>query len=102
MEADLSGHPALISTEMEKVTPEHDASSNTSSPTSSRRSRTRSTPATSKILLFTAFADTADYLYECIAEKPPQARFGLHTGKVTGTTSPKTTLGKGYDFQSVL
>ena len=54
-----------------------------------------------KILLFTAFADTADYLYECIAEGH-FARFGLHTGKVTGTTSPKTTLGKGYDFQSVL
>ena len=26
----------------------------------------------------------------------------LHTGKITGTTSPKTTLGKGYDFQDVM
>lgn len=27
---------------------------------------------------------------------------GLHTGKVTGSDEPKSTLKKGYDFQSLL
>jgi ERCC4-related helicase len=58
-------------------------------------------PGNRKILLFTAFADTADYLCDCIAADQLK-RYGLHTGKITGTTGPKTTIGKGYDFQDVM
>ena len=54
-----------------------------------------------KILLFTAFADTANYLYDNLAEEI-QAATALHTGKVTGKDSPKSTLGRSYDFQSIL
>ena len=53
-----------------------------------------------KILLFTAFADTASYLYDNLAELLRTK--GLHTGKVTGKDAPKSTLEKGYDFQSLL
>ncbi|PZU82136.1 MAG: helicase [Shinella sp.] len=53
-----------------------------------------------KVLIFTAFADTANYLYDNLA--PFAQQLGLHVGKVTGSDSPKTTLKKSYDFQGVL
>ena len=54
-----------------------------------------------KVLIFTAFADTADYLYEHLATDLLISQH-LHTGKVTGTGSPKSTLKKSYDFMSLL
>lgn len=54
-----------------------------------------------KILIFTAFSDTANYLYNNIAAEILKSR-DLNTAKVTGSDAPKTTLKKGYDFQSVL
>lgn len=54
-----------------------------------------------KVLIFTAFSDTAHYLYEHIADFF-LIKDGLHSARVTGTGSPKTTLEKPYDFQSVL
>ncbi|WP_337795785.1 DEAD/DEAH box helicase [Agrobacterium larrymoorei] len=44
-----------------------------------------------KILLFTAFADTADYLYRELAEWA-RATLGIHAAVVTGTGANKTTL----------
>jgi len=100
LESDLAGIRALI-VEMEKVTPGHDYKLQHLLTHIQQKVENPINPGNRKILLFTAFADTADYLYDCIA-KGHLARFGLHTGRVTGTSSPKTTLGKGYDFQSVL
>jgi len=54
-----------------------------------------------KILIFTAFADTANYLYNDIAKDLSDSE-GLHSGRVTGSDAPKTTLKKSYDFQSIL
>lgn len=54
-----------------------------------------------KVIVFTAFADTANYLFKNIAPAILKDR-GLHTGRVTGSDGPKTTLAKSYDFQSVL
>ena len=53
-----------------------------------------------KILLFTAFADTANYLYNNLSGLLKDK--GLNAGKVTGTDAPKSTLKKSYDFQSLL
>ncbi len=100
LEADLTIIGALLA-EMEKVTPGHDKKLQHLLTHIQQKVENPMNPGNKKILLFTAFADTADYLYDCIAERH-FARFGLHTGRVTGTTSPKTTLGKGYDFQTVL
>ena len=91
---------ALI-VEMEKVTPVHDAKLQHLLAHIREKVATPINPGNRKILLFTAFADTADYLYDCIAEEHLK-RFGLHTGKITGTTRPKTTIGQGYDFQDVM
>src|SRR5690554_1519906 len=57
-------------------------------------------PDNRKVLIFTAFADTANYLYDNLA--PMAMKLGLHVGKVTGSDAPKSTLRKAYDFQSLL
>src|SRR5690625_817774 len=57
-------------------------------------------PENRKVLIFTAFADTANYLYDNLA--PFAQQLGLNAGKVTGSDAPKTTLEKSYDFQGVL
>ncbi|MBE1586759.1 helicase-related protein [Nonomuraea angiospora] len=53
-----------------------------------------------KVLIFSAFADTAGYLYRELA--PGLERAGLHSAVVTGSGAPRTTLGKGFAFQQVL
>jgi hypothetical protein len=87
--------------EMEKVTPEHDAKLQHLIEHIREKVENPINPGNRKILVFTAFADTANYLYDCLAADHLK-RFGLHTGKITGTSSPKTTIGKGYDFQDVM
>ena len=57
-------------------------------------------PGNRKVLVFTAFADTANYLFDNLTAFAQE--LGLHVGKVTGSDAPKTTLMKSYDFQSVL
>ena len=58
-----------------------------------------------KVIIFTAFADTANYLYQQLAPVL-MTQFTIHTAMVTGGASiPKTTLKsgrKGYDIQEVL
>ena len=58
-------------------------------------------PGNKKILLFTAFADTADYLYDNLAPELLEVQH-LHSAKVTGSAAPKSTLKKTYDFQELL
>jgi hypothetical protein len=100
LEADLAQVSALLA-EMEKITPGHDEKLQHLLRHIQQKVENPLNPGNRKILLFTAFADTADYLYDNLAEAH-LARFGLHTGKVTGTTTPKSTLGKGHDFQTLL
>ncbi|MGB3730360.1 helicase-related protein [Microbacterium sp.] len=57
-------------------------------------------PGNRKVLIFSAFADTAEYIYENVA--PALERVGLNTAVVTGQGNPSTTLGKGYSFQQTL
>jgi SNF2 family DNA or RNA helicase len=54
-----------------------------------------------KVLIFTAFADTANYLYDNIAEHFLQ-RYDICTGRVSGSDTPKSNLKKGWDFQAIL
>ncbi len=57
-----------------------------------------------KILIFSAFADTARYLYENISEELLQQ--GYYTAMVSGSDKPKTTLPSSferkYDFNKIL
>lgn len=58
-------------------------------------------PGNKKILIFTAFADTAEYLFENLSGLLRE-KAGIHSGLVTGSTTPRSTLGKGYGFQELL
>lgn len=54
-----------------------------------------------KILIFTAFADTANYIYESIADE--LKKHGINTACITGSGEPKTTLsGIKKEFNTVL
>jgi superfamily II DNA or RNA helicase len=101
---DLKADLFIIDTlllEMDKITPDDDYKLQHLQEHIDAKIRNPINPGNKKVLIFTAFADTADYLYEQLA---PHFRsvHGLHTAKVTGTTSPASTLTKSYDFQSVL
>ncbi|MGN6950133.1 hypothetical protein, partial [Neisseria sp. P0016.S005] len=59
-----------------------------------------------KIIVFTAFADTADYLYQNLAEEM-LVTHGIHSAKITGTSNQSTikTMPNnraGYDMQGLL
>ena len=100
LEGDLVIIEGLLA-EMRKVTPSDDAKLQHLKTTILSKLASPINPGNRKILLFTAFADTADYLYEHLAPELLESQ-GLHSGKVTGSSSPKSTLPKTYDFQSLL
>ena len=54
-----------------------------------------------KIVIFSAFADTADYIYENVS-KVIKLEYGLDTALVTGSGSNKCTLNINKDFNNLL
>jgi SNF2 family DNA or RNA helicase len=67
-----------------------------------RKCRSPLNPSNRKILVFTAFADTAGYLYEELAGWA-QKELGLHSALVTGTGHNQTTLPNlRKDFVSII
>ena len=106
LSADLFVIEALLE-EMAKITPEDDAKLQHLKAQIEQKLANPINPGNRKLLIFTAFADTANYLYDNLAEGLFQTH-GLHTGKVTGTGAPKTTLKlavnprQGIDFQTML
>ena len=100
LKADLTVVEQLLS-EMYKVTPDDDYKLQHLKEHIEQKIQAPINTENRKILIFTAFADTADYLYDQLA-KYLHDQYKIHVGKVTGSTAPKTTLKKSYDFQSVL
>ena len=59
-------------------------------------------PGNKKVIVFTAFADTAAYLYNNLS-KWAKSEFGIYSGLVTGSNDPKTNLPiKRKDFTGIL
>lgn len=54
-----------------------------------------------KVIIFTAFSDTAEYLYDNIADVLKN-KSGLHTGLVTGDAIRSTVPGLRADFNNIL
>jgi len=54
-----------------------------------------------KVLIFTAFSDTANYLFEHLS-KHITDKHQLNSAIITGSKTPQTTLGHALDFQSIL
>jgi len=100
LQADLAIIEDLLE-EMRKVTPSDDAKLQHLKTTILSKLASPINPGNKKALIFTAFADTADYLYEHLSPYFLENQ-ELHTGKVTGSDSPKSTLPKHYDFQTLL
>lgn len=101
---DLKGDLALIDAllaSMDLIRPEDDAKLQHLKKHIRDKINAPLNPGNKKVLIFTAFADTANYLYENIAGDLAKSA-SLHSGRVTGSDAPKTTLKKAYDFQSIL
>ncbi len=58
-------------------------------------------PGNKKIIVFTAFADTAAYLYDHLAPALLEEH-NLHSALVVGSSDPKSTLLRITDFQKIL
>ena len=100
LNADLSIIEALLAS-MNKVTPEDDTKLQDLKAHVLDKIARPINPGNKKVLIFTAFADTADYLYANLAPAL-KADQNLHSAKVTGKGTPVSTLGKGHDFQELL
>jgi SNF2 family DNA or RNA helicase len=90
----------LLIEEMQKIGPEDDAKLQHLKRHIQEKITNPINEGNRKILLFTAFADTANYLYTHIAQELKNQ--SIHSAKVTGSDAAKTTLGKGFDFQDIL
>ena len=102
-EHDLNSDLVIISSlldEMKKVSPQEDFKLQHLKKHVEEKIQHPINAENKKVIIFTAFADTANYLYENLSGE--LLSIGIHSGRVTGKDAPKTTLKKGYDFQSIL
>lgn len=87
--------------EMDKITPEYDTKLNTLKNIINDKIYRQMNSGNKKIIIFTAFADTADYLYKNIS-KYVKDNFNLETAKVVGSDANKTTLKIKNDLHTIL
>ena len=103
-ENDLRGDVVIIEgllSEMDKIGPEEDAKLDHLKKLIAQKIANPINSGNRKVLIFSAFADTVNYLYENLAPELWE-RLEVHTGRITGKDSPKTTVGRGHDFQGIL
>lgn len=87
--------------EMELVTPEHDLKLNNLKEMMSNKISNNLNPNNKKVIVFTAFADTANYLYKNISKYIKEAH-GLETAKITGSGANETTMKTSNEFNNLL
>lgn len=100
LKADLDVIENLLK-EMEKVSPADDSKLQHLKVVLESKLTSPINAGNKKVLIFTAFSDTANYLYEHISSHF-LLKHEIHTARVTGGDNPKSTLEKHYDFQSIL
>lgn len=84
------------------ITPEHDFKLSELKHVIEEKERNPINPGNRKILIFTAFSDTAEYLYAHISTYAKQ-RYGINTALITGTIDGRTTIPKfPSDMSSIL
>ncbi len=86
--------------EMQKVTSLHDTKLNILKSKIKEKLQNPINSQNKKILIFTAFADTANYLYEEL--KDFNLSLELQSAKITGSSVNKTTLGIHNEFNNIL
>lgn len=90
MDEDIENLQLLILM-IEDITPEYDFKLNELIRMIREKAAAPINPGNQKILIFTAFSDTAEYLYENISDMALK-ELGLHTALVTGSVEGKTTI----------
>ncbi|KXW56621.1 helicase-related protein [Ferrovum sp. PN-J185] len=100
LEVDMQIIDALL-TSMKKITPADDAKLQHLKDLIFKKIDNPINAGNKKVLIFTAFADTANYLYEQLAPMLLSEK-GLNSARVTGKDAPKSTLKRSYDFQELL
>ena len=92
----------LLSLMIADITPEHDTKLQTLFSLIRQKIEHPINPGNKKIIIFTAFSDTADYLFANVS-KFAKENFGLETAEITGTVDGKTTIQKlRSDLNTVL
>ena len=93
----------LLLTMLESITPEHDSKLQQLISDLKDKFAHPINGDNKKVLIFTAFSDTALYLYDCIADKI-KSRYGLNVALVTGDVEARSTmkLREKLDFNKVL
>ena len=81
----------LLSLMVADITPEHDTKLQTLLQLLHGKITNPINPGNRKIIVFTAFSDTAAYLYENVSHYVKQ-NFGMNTAVITGTIDGKTTI----------
>lgn len=92
IDEDMENLQLLISM-VEDITPEFDYKLNELLRVIREKTANPINRGNKKLLIFTAFADTAEYLYDNVS-KMAQSELGLHTALVTGSVDGKTTIPK--------
>ena len=105
LKVDLQVIDALLDS-MNKITPQDDAKLQHLKAQLLGKIEKPINPGNRKVLIFTAFADTADYLYANLAPEL-LAKLAIHSAKVTGKGAPQSTIKsktqkRNYDFQELL
>lgn len=92
----------LLSLMIADITPEHDTKLQTLFGLIRKKIEHPINPGNKKIIIFTAFSDTADYLFANVSRFAKE-NFGLETAEITGTVDGKTTIPKlRADLNTVL
>ena len=91
----------LLLTMLEDITPEHDSKLQMLIENLREKFAHPINGDNKKVIIFTAFSDTAEYLYENLAPAIKE-KTGLHTGLVTGDALASTIPGLKADFNLIL
>ena len=101
LQADLEVLELLILL-ISDITPEHDFKLCELKRVIAEKQQAPINSGNKKILIFTAFSDTAEYLYENISKYALQ-EFGVHTALITGSIDGRTTIPKfPVDMNTIL
>lgn len=86
-------HLELLIAMVTDITPAHDTKLQSLFQILSEKIANPINPGNKKVLIFTAFADTADYLYKHVSDYIKK-NFGLDTALISGSVDGKTTIPK--------
>ncbi|WP_134686497.1 helicase-related protein [Brevibacillus migulae] len=87
--------------EMQKVTPEHDEKLNALKQIIDNKIKNPINPGNRKVIIFSAFTDTAAYLYTHLSEYM-KAKYNIDTAKIVGSDENKNTAGLRNDIHTLL